>query len=263
MLSIDWRLPQNLPANVKFIISTLPDMYGILDSARFIGLPDSNFVPVDPLDESTAWSIIDYWLNSAQRTVSCLLLIPCTASVLTQCFCCVSDDRESEVRGESSSLPEVSDGSLRETSLRHHHLMEIIYCGDRTARWCHILSGPVVWQDGDWPWCVDMLIKVSWCGRIFISSSVSTGELQVKHCMGYITCCPGGISQVELEDILSLDDDFLIKVYQVPSDVTVHFTCVLIIIVYVWLTCSTTYPQWDGYRQCCGWGWERTSTSIW
>ena len=127
------RLPQKLPSNVKFIISTLPDMYGILDSARFIGLPDSNFVPVNPLDESTAWSIIDYWLNTAQRTVSCPLLIPCTASALTLCFSCVSDDGESEVRGEPSSLQEVSDGSLRETSLRYHHIMEIVYRGDRTA----------------------------------------------------------------------------------------------------------------------------------
>ena len=44
------------------------------------------------------------------------------------------------------------------------------------------------------------------------------GEVQAKHCIGYITCCPGGISQVELEDILSLDDDFLINVYQVAID---------------------------------------------
>ena len=71
-LTISWlsRLPWKLPANVKFIISALPEMYGILDSARFIGLPDSNFVPVELLNESTAWSIIDYWLNTAQRTVS-------------------------------------------------------------------------------------------------------------------------------------------------------------------------------------------------
>ena len=219
MLSIDWRLPQNLPANVKFIISTLPDMYGILDSVRFIGLPDSNFVPVDPLDESTALSIIDYWLNSAQRTVSCLLLIHCTVSALTLCFCCPSDDGESEVRGESSSLPEVSDSSLRETSLRRHHLMEIVHRGDRTAWWCHFLLGPVVWWVGKRPRCVkDVLVKLNWFSRILILESISTGEVQVKHCMGYITCCPGGISQVELEDILSLDDDFLVKVYQVAID---------------------------------------------
>ena len=42
-----------------------------------------------------------------------------------------------------------------------------------------------------------------------------TGKLQVQLALAYVTCCPGGISEAELEDTLSIDDRFLNTVFQV------------------------------------------------
>ena len=42
-----------------------------------------------------------------------------------------------------------------------------------------------------------------------------TGKLQVQLALAYVTCCPGGISEAELEDTLSIDDVFLNTVFQV------------------------------------------------
>lgn len=63
------RLPEELPKNVKFVISTLPDSYGILKSARSLGLPADNFVEVKTLDVKSAWVIIDKWLEMHDRKV--------------------------------------------------------------------------------------------------------------------------------------------------------------------------------------------------
>ena len=64
------RLPEKLPNNVKFIISTLPDVHGILKSAQSLGLPEDNFVKVRPLDEASAWNIVDKWLEMSKRKVT-------------------------------------------------------------------------------------------------------------------------------------------------------------------------------------------------
>ena len=69
-MSTSCRLPENLPQNVKFIISTLPDIHGILKAAESLDLPAENFVEVKTLDEDSAWNIIDKWLEMTGRKVS-------------------------------------------------------------------------------------------------------------------------------------------------------------------------------------------------
>ena len=64
------RLPEKLAENVKLVISTLPDMHGILKSAQSLNLPVANFVEVNTLDEDSAWKIIDKWLEMSGRKVS-------------------------------------------------------------------------------------------------------------------------------------------------------------------------------------------------
>ena len=44
---------------------------------------------------------------------------------------------------------------------------------------------------------------------------MTAGKLQVELALAYLTCCPNGISETELEDTLSIDDDFLTTVFQV------------------------------------------------
>ena len=46
---------------------------------------------------------------------------------------------------------------------------------------------------------------------------LSVGTLQVKHALGYLTLTPGGVSETELEDLLSLDDHFLTQLFQVRN----------------------------------------------
>ena len=48
-----------------------------------------------------------------------------------------------------------------------------------------------------------------------VSLNSITGKLQVQLALAYVTCCPGGISEAELEDTLSIDDRFLNTVFQV------------------------------------------------
>ena len=73
-----------------------------------------------------------------------------------------------------------------------------------------------------------------------ITLPCTAGELQVRHALGYITCCPAGVSQVELEDILSLDDIYLTTVYQVPGRSFYHLISV-----------EVGVPQAEFTRNCC------------
>ena len=45
--------------------------------------------------------------------------------------------------------------------------------------------------------------------QLFIRMEIQHGQSLVKHSLSYVTCAVSGISEVELEDLLSLDDDVL------------------------------------------------------
>lgn len=83
------RIPSELPKNVRFIISTLPDdSYGILKSARHLGLSGKSFIEVNALDEKIAWKVLDEWLGRRGRTVS-LHIFTCDSERETVIFGCV------------------------------------------------------------------------------------------------------------------------------------------------------------------------------
>lgn len=50
--------------------------------------------------------------------------------------------------------------------------------------------------------------------HLFSNLEVKYGKVFVHHALGYLTCSPGGLSNVEMEDVLSCDNSVLSEVYQ-------------------------------------------------
>ena len=66
-----------------------------------------------------------------------------------------------------------------------------------------------------WPSSVALFLTFSLYNFILCGIVHCAGPLQVQLALAYLSCCPGGISETELEDTLSIDDDFLSAVFQV------------------------------------------------
>ncbi|XP_067942094.1 NACHT and WD repeat domain-containing protein 2-like [Watersipora subatra] len=166
--SLSW-LPLTLPKNVKFIISTLPDIYGILKSAQSLDVPKDNFVEVKALDEESAWTIIDKWLELYKRKIS-------------------NDQRQAlSLAFKGKSLPPL--------------YIKLVF--DILIKWKSYSQADSI--PTDVTACMDQL---------FTNLENAHGKRQVQLALAYLTCCPGGISESELEDTLSIDDEFLSAVYQ-------------------------------------------------
>ncbi|XP_072174208.1 NACHT domain- and WD repeat-containing protein 1-like [Diadema setosum] len=63
-------LPRNLPPKIHIVVSTLPDMYGILQKLeQLLGKKDC-FLPVEPLTEGTGDEIMHNWMRGIRRGVT-------------------------------------------------------------------------------------------------------------------------------------------------------------------------------------------------
>ena len=63
-------LPRYLPPKVDIVVSTLPDMHGILPKLhQLLGNQDC-FLPVAPLPERTGNEIMQSWMSSIGRSVT-------------------------------------------------------------------------------------------------------------------------------------------------------------------------------------------------
>lgn len=63
-------LPRKCPKGVQIILSTLPDMFEILDRLKEIIVDSNCFIPIQPLSEGTGADILDHWMKSIKRKVS-------------------------------------------------------------------------------------------------------------------------------------------------------------------------------------------------
>eukprot|EP00057_Strongylocentrotus_purpuratus_P015686 XP_011670160.1 PREDICTED: NACHT and WD repeat domain-containing protein 1 isoform X1 [Strongylocentrotus purpuratus] len=63
-------LPRNLPPKVSVVVSTLPDMYGILPKLRQLLGNEECFLSVEALSEGTGDEIMHTWMHSTGRAVT-------------------------------------------------------------------------------------------------------------------------------------------------------------------------------------------------
>ena len=163
-------LPSTLPPHVKCMVSTLPNYYGILDTARKMIPGQENYIEVKPLGENLGIEILQMWLKNKKRTVS----EPQMAIVKDALSRCNLPLFVKLVFGEVMRWKSYSKPQL--TTLKyaiHDSIMKLL---DRIE--------------------------------------AQHGKLLVSHALAYLTASKSGLSEAELEDLLSLDEKVLNDVYQ-------------------------------------------------
>lgn len=63
-------LPRKCPKMVQIVLSTLPDMFHILERLRQVIVNEDCFIPVQPLSEGTGSEILQHWMASINRKIS-------------------------------------------------------------------------------------------------------------------------------------------------------------------------------------------------
>ncbi|KAK3726964.1 hypothetical protein RRG08_004057, partial [Elysia crispata] len=165
-------LPAKLPANVKVIVSTLPEpQYEAFPAlqAKFKDVPES-MMEVPELNESDITSILDQWLAAAGRKLTQAQRYS-VLDAFQKCplplFLRLSFDEASKWR--SFTRPELA---ILQATIRD---------------------------------CIN---------RLFMQMEVSHGKVFVSRALGYLTISESGLSEAELEDILSCDNQVLGDVYR-------------------------------------------------
>lgn len=167
-------LPLQLPSNVKWVVSTLPDHGNILRVLKIMFAGSMNlFVEVAPFQPETVQLVYSDWLRMKNRSLSAEQRIFITN---------LMQDRR-------QIIP---------------LFMKLVF---------DIISE---WHSYD---TIDPALKnlknVDDCIRyLFHRLEVVHHKTLFGRALGYMTACRSGISQNELEDILSLDDDVLKSVFQ-------------------------------------------------
>lgn len=163
-------LPAVLPRHVKCIVSTLPNMYGILDNLRIMVEEPNNYVQVLPLGEGLSATILKFWLKNGNRTIS-----EEQWNVVNEAF-------------TKCNLP---------------LFVKLVF--DQVCRWKSYTKPQQTVLDHS---IHDSIMK------LFERIENQHGKTLVAHALGYITAAKSGVSESELEDLLSLDEKVLNDVYQ-------------------------------------------------
>lgn len=163
-------LPAVLPPHVKFIVSTLPNMYSILDNLRIMVEPKENYVQVLPLGENLSTTILTFWLKNGNRTIT---------------------DEQWEIVNEAF------------TKCNLPLFVKLVF--DQVCRWKSYTKPQQT--------VLDFTIHDS-IMKLFERIENQHGKTLVAHALGYITAAKSGVSETELEDMLSLDEKVLNDVYQ-------------------------------------------------
>lgn len=170
-------LPRQLPSNVKFIVSTLPDHGNIYFNLQHILNAEGNqsdlFIHVPPFDASTVEIVYDDWLRMKSRSLS--------------------DEQRLFIQKFMSEKKEILP-----------LFMKLVF--DIISVW---RSYDPIDQDINNLNSVDDLIRY-----LFHRLEILHNKLLFSRALCYMTACRSGISQNELEDVLSLDDDVLRSVFQ-------------------------------------------------
>lgn len=163
-------LPAVLPRHVKCIVSTLPNMYGILDNLRIMVEEPDNYVQVLPLGEGLSATILRFWLKNGKRTIS---------------------EEQWDVVNEAF------------TKCNLPLFVKLVF--DQVCRWKSYTKPQQTILDHS---IHDSIMK------LFERIENQHGKTLVAHALGYITAAKSGVSESELEDLLSLDEKVLNDVYQ-------------------------------------------------
>ena len=166
---MNW-LPQKLPPNVRFIVSTYTEASDLIGTLRFMFL-SSSFIQVPVFSSELSIQVLKSWLQQGNRT-------------LTE---------------EQISLAEAA---FEKCSLPLY--VKLIY--DQVKGWRSYT--PV--SEYSLAYTVQNSID-----RLFLLLEKKHGVILVSRALAYVTASATGISETELEDLLSLDDVILTSVYQI------------------------------------------------
>ncbi|CAF3624005.1 unnamed protein product [Rotaria sp. Silwood1] len=167
--SMSW-LPPILPNHVKFIVSTLPGIYNILNTLRNLIDSQENFIQIKPLGVELGKTVLKAWLARQHRTIS----EPQWALV--------------HERLDECSIP---------------LYVKLVF--DEIKLW----KSYTKIQEKDLAKTISTSIN-KLLGRI----ENQHGHILVEHALSYITASRAGISEAELEDLISLDETVLNDIYQ-------------------------------------------------
>ena len=166
--SLLW-VPRVLPANVRFVLSTLPEEYDLLKIMHTIVTEQNHFIEILPLGQNVGLEVFDSWLSEVSRKITI-------------------------------EQNEIVRKALAECSLPLY--MKLIF--DKVCQWKSY--SPVD----------ETILEPTIKGVIhslFDRVEKYYGKIYVKHVLSYMTASKYGLSDVEMEDLLSLDDVVLDTVF--------------------------------------------------
>ncbi len=166
--NLNW-LPSELPPNVKIIVSTLPEPYPFLDTLK-VKLPPENVRELELLSPQHGEETLEIWLTIAGRTLQ--------------------EEQRREVLGNFShcGLPLYLKLAFEEAKKWHSYNDVPEYEG-RTGLAKDIpgIIGNLFWR---------------------LSLPVNHGNLLVERSLGYLAAAKNGLTEDEMLDVLSRDEEF-------------------------------------------------------
>ncbi|XP_013386372.1 NACHT and WD repeat domain-containing protein 2 isoform X2 [Lingula anatina] len=172
-LGLEW-LPVKLPDNVKIIVTTTPDENGTLSRLRFMIPGPENFIDLKAMKPHLCNEIVQMLLKQATRGINDIQL-----KVINKAF-------------------------RTYTAVMGITPLYIKLVFEEAVRW-------KFYTEVD----LETLPKTIYgiFNHVLERLEKRHGQMIVSRCLGYITLSPDGLSEAELDDILSLDDDVLNSLY--------------------------------------------------
>lgn len=218
---IGWILNE-FPENVKMIYSTMPFYGGILKSLKDNRITEpENFLKIQKLDKETSLKIMKEWLKAKERTLT------------------IEQFRTMEEIFDQSTL--------------YPLYIKLIF--DIVCKWTSFYQPS---QDADFFKC----LNIDECIRyLFKYYEERHGKVLFSRCCLYLNFFSNGISESELEDILSIDDEVLYSIFTYHSPPSRRFPIFLWILIKNDIREYITVRKIDG-TLVCSWYHRRFFESI-
>jgi WD40 repeat protein len=169
-------LPRELPEHVRLVVSALP---GECKSALERKLPSTNLVKLEPMPSEEGSELLEVWLKEAGRT----LQLPQRDEVL----------RKFAASGRAA---DVSSDSRAEGGMPLY--LKLAF--EEARRWKSY--SPLVELEGDIPGIIRQLFER-------LSLDAHHGKVMVERSLGYLAAAKNGLTEDELLDVLSRDEEVL------------------------------------------------------
>lgn len=189
---LSW-LPFTLPKHTYVLMSTLTEEYGILNNLKE-RIPNAHYNPLKVLGGQLAIDIVKLWLKGSKRTLS--------------------EEQEKYLSKIFSmcSLPIfVKLAFDKAVTWKSFQKINAERRSDNIFKKVKVMSNPGKKEINsiEIPETVQGAIR-----QLFRKLEIKYGKLFVSRALGYLTCNPQGLSELEMQDVLSLDDDVLGEVFQ-------------------------------------------------